>query len=236
MGTIDRHAKLEPLFHRKGLFLMLAQFVVLLLYPSISRGLLGGIFAYGSMAVVLLAAVQATSETPRSFRIALALGIPSFVLIVLTALDLWLRFMPNEALLPILTNTLVAAFFIYTLVRVFLSILRARKITGDVLCGAVAVYLLMGFAWASLYGLMERLSPGCLQIAANPDVVIPRWWILLYFSFVTLCSLGYGDIIPVTDFARSMAVVESVIGVMYVAIIVATLAGLYTREARERED
>jgi hypothetical protein len=234
MKSQEQWKKGKSLSQRRGMVLMLAQLLVLLAYPLVGKTAVGGGVIYGCLAVVLTAAVYATSETPRSFRIALALSIPSFGMIVLTVLDIWLRFLPDETLLPILTSASTAVFFGYALARLFLGILRVDRITSDVLCEAVAVYLLMGFAWGSFYSFIERISPGSFQFAAAPDAPLSRMWTLLYYSFVTLTTLGYGDIVPATDLARSVAVIEAVMGVMYVAIIIARLAGLYKREETGR--
>ena len=107
-------------------------------------------------------------------------------------------------------------------------VLREDKITSDTLFGAVCAYLLIGHTWTTLYMLLEVLHPGSFYVgtAQNPDHMV-NISDLSYFSIVTLTTLGYGDITPVTSTARSFAALEALFGVMYNAILIARLVGLY---------
>jgi voltage-gated potassium channel len=86
----------------------------------------------------------------------------------------------------------------------------------------------LGVLWTTLYVFVEGLQPGSFHVSPeqNPDHVINRYD-LVFFSFVTLTTLGYGDITPVTALARSLAVLQSLVGVLYNAILVVRLVGLY---------
>ena len=108
------------------------------------------------------------------------------------------------------------------------TLAEESKITADTLYGVVCVYLLSGLTWSSLYTLIEVAQPGSFYVssAQNMDQVI-NWSDLLFFSFATLTTLGYGDITPVTSVARSLALLEAVFGVLYNAILIARLVGLY---------
>lgn len=98
--------------------------------------------------------------------------------------------------------------------------------TGDTLCGAIAVYLMIGLTWSLAYVLLEHLHPGSFRLtAAGMQGVDGKD--LLYFSYVTLATLGYGDVVPATDGARSLAVLEGLCGTVYMAILVARLIGLH---------
>ena len=98
--------------------------------------------------------------------------------------------------------------------------------TPDVLYGAISVYLMIGLTWSVAYLLLENLYPGSFYIDAahNPDGYL-NLSDLLYYSYVTLTTLGYGDITLVTSQARSLAFLEAVCGVLYVAVLVARLVG-----------
>ena len=115
-------------------------------------------------------------------------------------------------------------FFGFTTAVLLYHVLADREVTADTLYGAVCVYLLSGVMWASLYGLVELLQPHAFQASSGQGVTRSD---LLFFSFVTLTTLGYGDITPVTSPARSLAVVEAVFGVLYNALLIARLVGLY---------
>ncbi len=104
------------------------------------------------------------------------------------------------------------------------------RVTSDTLAGAVCVYLLLGLAWTSAYALLLGWQPGAFR-----SLDTGRWTELLFFSFTTLSTTGYGDITPSTQAARSLALLEYVVGVLYVAILVARLVSMY-RDDPERPD
>ena len=95
---------------------------------------------------------------------------------------------------------------------------------ADTLSGAVSVYLLIGITFGQLYDLVETLWPGCFVAnLANGETL--GWSQLLFYSFMTLTTVGYGDITPAIDATRSLAILEGTIGVLYVAILIARLIG-----------
>ena len=96
---------------------------------------------------------------------------------------------------------------------------------ADTLSGAVSVYLLIGIVFAQLYDLVETLQPGSFSAAFLEPEASPGWTFLLFYSFMTLTTVGYGDITPATDATRSLAILEGTIGVLYVAILIARLLG-----------
>jgi Ion channel len=101
--------------------------------------------------------------------------------------------------------------------------LRSGPVTFHRIQGAVAAYLLLGVIWAHAYSLMALLRPGAFSGQVSPADG-PRAW--LYFSFVTLTTVGYGDVLPVHPAARSLAMLEAVVGPLYLAILVARLVSL----------
>ena len=112
-------------------------------------------------------------------------------------------------------------------------VLDWQPITTDKVFGAVAAYVLIAFTFACLFGLLRELQPGAFHAAAVhvPDDQLD-WAAMMYFSFTVLTSTGFGEITPVTGMARALIVIEQVLGVMYVAFLVARLANLYGRAPR----
>ena len=88
--------------------------------------------------------------------------------------------------------------------------------------------MLIGLTFGSLYDLIETLYPGSFRanIIADPSLHL-GWRKLIFFSFMTLTTVGYGDITPVTSIAQSLAIAESTLGVLYVAILIARIVGIY---------
>ena len=100
------------------------------------------------------------------------------------------------------------------------------EISANRLVGAVCVYLLLGIIWAILYTLLDLSTPGSFEGISRLDD--PGWdseW--LYFSFVTMTTLGYGDLLPLSATARALAYMQAVAGQFYIAVLVAGLVSAY---------
>jgi len=108
-----------------------------------------------------------------------------------------------------------AAFYAFTTVAIFIEVIRTRRVTSDTMYGAVCVYLLVGMTFGSLYDLIETIHPGSFQI--NVDTALPaeiRWRTLIFYSFMTLTTIGLGDVTPTTVQTQSLTSIEGVIGVL----------------------
>jgi len=164
---------------------------------------------------VLVSAVWALSRQGNRALLALAL------VLCLPAIGLrWAGLaLETPASLTILQLAAEIAFLGLTTLCVLWLVLRSEEVTPDTLCGGVAVYLLFGFAFADLYQLLALLEPQ----AFRPPLQDPVDGI--YFSFVTLTTLGYGDVVPVSRPARGYALIEALIAQVYLAILVARLVG-----------
>ena len=101
----------------------------------------------------------------------------------------------------------------------------SHTVTRQTIYGAIAGYVLLAMTWALAYGLLEKLAPGSFPSVVKDGLVTePNF---LFLSFITLTSVGYGDIVPLGEFARSLAILEAIAGVMFQAIFMARLVGLY---------
>ena len=127
------------------------------------------------------------------------------------------------------TQALFHAFVVVCLLR---YILRDEVMTTDETFAAAGLYVLMAFVFAYLYALVERVSPGSFQIdpPLDPDAFV-SWWELLYFSFTCLTTIGFGDIKPVNDHARSLVMIEQMMGVLYLALIISRLVAMQRSRA-----
>jgi hypothetical protein len=109
-------------------------------------------------------------------------------------------------------------------------ILKRGPLTGDKLHGALAGYIMIALFWALLYSLIESFAPGSFLSEQVRRGEPNTFFHLLYFSFTTLTTTGYGDIAPATDQARSVVMIEEFAGVFFVGVLIARLAGLYPQE------
>jgi hypothetical protein len=127
----------------------------------------------------------------------------------------------------LLAQALFHAFVVLCLLR---YMLRDDIMTRDELFAAAGLYVLMAFVFAYLYTLIEYWQPGAFVInPVNNPQGTTRWWDLLYFSFTCLTSVGFGEITPASDHARSVVMVQQMIGVLYFALVISRLVTLQSR-------
>ena len=134
--------------------------------------------------------------------------------------------------------TLTELLFVILIWHLLHDVLTGKRSTGERVFGALCAYLFIGMLFALLYAHMVYRVPGSFHLAGKPISAQPAGEaatmpIFTYYSFVTLVTLGYGDIVPVTENARSVAWLEALIGQLYLAVMVATLVGLRVSEAYE---
>jgi hypothetical protein len=128
---------------------------------------------------------------------------------------------------------IMALFFGYVSTVLFIHLGRPGKITSGRLYISVSLYLLLGIFYFAVFNLLDTLHPGSFVYAGiSADNQIRRYS-HLYFSLATLTTLGYGDIVPATPFARILSVLEAVTGVLYIAITVARLVAAYQMTEKE---
>ena len=110
--------------------------------------------------------------------------------------------------------------------RAYTAVMRRQRPVGDRIVGAICVYALIGLAWAKTYEALDGIVPGSFRFPADTAWAVPGLLRYTYFSFVTLATLGYGDVSPVTALAGTLAWMEAVTGQLYLAITVARLVAL----------
>jgi hypothetical protein len=118
----------------------------------------------------------------------------------------------------------VLALLLYCAGVILHSILAADRISINEIIGTFNMYLIMGYAWSYVYLLVEYCAPGSFQPAGTAGSIGLRF---VYFSFVTLTTIGFGDTIPVSPLAQMFVILEAIVGQFYVAIVVAYLVSLH---------
>jgi len=209
---------------RPHYFVVLCCLVLLLVLPAVVSAFAGPGRALSLLGLLVpVLAVAAASDTRRHRRTAVVLAI---VCAVTNAEGL--------ARLPTLPREVGAAtallFLAYTTYLLLNGVLRSRRVTSDVIAGALASYLMIGLTWAIAYGLVETMARGSISAAGGAPVDLQT---LVYFSYITLMTIGYGDVTPVSAVARVLAVLEGVIGMAFTTIILATLVSILLREKKE---
>lgn len=168
--------------------------------------------------LVILAAVYDLAE-PRERRWSGALATVAVVLIAL-AMVVRIRH------LPVIRNATVALFEGLVVWRAYASVMRRTRPAPDRIVGAICVYILIGLTWAKGYEILDGFQPGSFRIPADTAWAAPGPDRYLYLSFVTLATVGYGDITPMTPLAGTLAWLEAITGQLYLAITIAQLVSL----------
>jgi voltage-gated potassium channel len=213
---------------------MLASLILLLTALPLGHAITGGYVRFPVLlALVLATAVIVNSHQRLIFLVTLVIGVGSIAGTAYSAYT-------GSEFVRISSELSSLALLGLTTLVMFNSLLRAEHVSRDTVIGGICVYLLIGLCFALSFILLTDLSPGALardgmplvRSLADPSAHATT---CLYFSFVTLTTLGYGDITPVGDVAHMFAVAEAVTGQLYLAIFVARLIALYVVGLRRRE-
>ncbi len=206
-------------------YLLLAEFVLIVGCPILQEFGIGppiwGILGIG----LFIAAIFAVIGRGRPTAVAILLGIPAIVGAVFTALGYSSPLWPPGSLFGTI-------FLVYITTLILLSVIKAAQVTIETLYGAVAAYVLLGITWGDLYFLIETLRPSSFTspLMAGSQISGPNF---IFFSFVTLTTIGYGDIVPASPIAKSFVILEAVTGIMYPAIMIARLIALHSASPRD---
>ena len=134
-----------------------------------------------------------------------------------------------------LRYTLNIALYLIIIARLLAYLLRKGAVTADRLHAAISIYLLTAIAWAMAYSIVFWADPNAFAFShRQPDSLSPPFYHFLYFSFTSITSVGYGDITPLTDQARSLAILEQLFGLFFITVLIARLAGLYPQQDEGR--
>ncbi|MCK5499308.1 MAG: two pore domain potassium channel family protein [Gammaproteobacteria bacterium] len=178
--------------------------------------------------ITIVIGVWSLIDDRKWFQFGLGLAAFSFLLSLL-------EFFYSSQFIYIASILVLLFFLINSLVLAIKHILFGPKIDMNKIVGSVTIYLLIGIIWALLYGLVEEVFTGSFEgthLAEDGS----RFWDLIYFSFVTLTTLGYGDILPVNTYARTLAYMEAIVGQFYIAILVASLVSAHLHERKFKKE
>ena len=217
--TIEKPALTRQL---RGCRLLLACLVALLIAFPFLEDIAHPLILIMALSCVFVAGVVVSESEPHQIRRAIGIAV---IQIGFTATSLLLpQPQIGHWIAVALALAATTVLILYSTHCVLRYVLRARVITQDQIYAGVCMYIMLGFAFGAVFYLIDILQPGSfsantqLRPGDNPD--------LMYFSFVTLATLGYGDITPRTNIARSLAIVEALVGMLFIAIFMARLVSL----------
>jgi hypothetical protein len=182
----------------------------------------GELIVSGLFSLVLLAGVVAVADRKRVMVIAIVLAIPAIA-------GRWINHFHPDLIPPavfLVAGLILIAFVVGNLLR---FVLRAPSVNTEVLCASISAYLMLGLIWTMAYWLVDQLTPGgafSFNTKAGPQSM--NEFNGFYFSFITLSTVGYGDITPVSRIARWLAAMEAMTGLLYMTVLIARLVSLYS--------
>lgn len=121
-------------------------------------------------------------------------------------------------------------FMLFNITVILYLMFTSAKVTLNIIAASLCVYLLLAFFWAQMYSFVEFIQPGSFSydIESGHGFLMSNSVVPIYFSLVTMSTLGYGDVLPLSESTRMMASTEAIIGQLYIAVLVARLIGLHT--------
>jgi voltage-gated potassium channel len=190
--------------------------------PFIEKLRHGNVLESFLLTVVLISSVLAVGGRRRTLIAAILLVMPAVV-------GKWANHLRPDLVPPEVFLVAELVFLGFVVTNLMRFTLRAPRVNTEVLCAGMAGYLMIGLLWMVAYLLVARAVPDSFSITAGPTGQRSmEGFTAFYFSFATLTTIGYGDIIPISNTARMLAVMEAVIGMFYVATLISRLVALHT--------
>jgi hypothetical protein len=200
-------------------FLAVLILIIFVVFPLAGLGWLGKIMVDLVLSILLLSGAVAARRSRTLTVLVVILTIAGLVVHWTVA---YVPRFSHPMLEPVLLLLCLLAFAVITLIQVF----SPGAITLHRVLQAIAAYLLIGLMWSYAYFLADMIIPGSIHPTLSNQEVVSPMARYVYFSFTTLTTLGYGDIVPVHPIARTLAVCEGLIGQLYPAVLIAGLLGM----------
>jgi hypothetical protein len=201
--------------------LLVALALLFFFFPFVEEVKGGDVIVSILLSLVLLSAVLAVADRKGVFFMAIVLATPAIA-------GRWINhFRPDLVPPPVflIAGLALIAFVVANLLR---FVLRAPSVNTEVLCASISAYLMLGLLWTVAYWLVDQVTPGAFAFNTNAGKQSMNGFNAFYFSFITLSTVGYGDITPVSRIARWLAAIEAMTGLLYVAVLIVRLVSLYS--------
>jgi hypothetical protein len=174
------------------------------------------------LTLVMVFGVLAVGGRRRTLIIALVLLTPALG-------GKWINHVRPDLLPPPVFLVSTVALFGFVVGHLLRFIVRAPRVDSNVLCAGIAGFLMLGLLWVPAYLFVARLNPGAFSLPAGSRAgTTMDGFSAFYFSFITLCTVGYGDVTPVSRVARMLAVTEAITGLFYMAVLISRLVSMYS--------
>jgi voltage-gated potassium channel Kch len=201
---------------------LLAGLLMYLLLGPLAREIVGegdGLVLMGTLSAVLVIGIFGLQESRIMFGVGLLLAVTAVSLTVVDYL------VPEQANIKLAALADIFLFFVLSIFLAAKALFSAGPATLNRVIGGICIYILLGMCWSIIYMYVIFFNPDAFSGAVIDTPDNPVFWDMIYFSFVTLTTLGYGDITPLEPFARGLAYTEALVGQLFIAILIGTLVG-----------
>ncbi len=222
-------ARIRLLDQSLTFFLAVLILIIFVVFPLAGLGWLGKFIVDLVLSILLLSGAVATK---RSRTLTVLVVLLTIAGLVVHWTGVYVPKFSHPVLEAVLLLTCLLAFAVITLIQVF----SPGAINLHRVLGAIAAYLLIGLMWSYAYFLADMIIPGSIHPTASAHEMVSPMARYVYFSFTTLTTLGYGDIVPLHPIARTLAVCEGLIGQLYPAVLIAGLLGMALRPQKPADD
>jgi hypothetical protein len=215
--TAQTESRSEPLRRYTAVELLIAIAVLFVSTPFVEHLRSGPLIESILLTVVLVSSVLAIADRRRTVVIAVVLASASLI-------GRWMHHFRPDLMPPEVFLICGILFVLFVIIHLLRFVLTASEVDREVLCASISAYLLLGLLWTFAYWLVAELIPDAFAFNGSDKSL--AGFNGFYFSFITLSTVGYGDITPVAKVARMLAAMEAMTGLLYVATLIARLVAL----------
>jgi len=217
---------LREKFKKRNMLLLFLTLVALIVFiPQSENNPWMGFIVNIVNALILLSWIYAFSTNKKHLYLLSLIWIFIFIFFVID-ITMWIRVAGSR----LTYHFLIVWFYSFTIWVLFSNLLSVKKVSANTIFWAVNTFILLGLLWTTFYSTILFINPEAFSITFNQI----NGSTILYFSFCTLTTLGHWDIIPLTPIAKSAVILESIMWVMYIAIIIPRFIGLYIWDMKKR--
>jgi hypothetical protein len=209
-------------FRYAAVWLLVGLGLVFISSPFVHDLRYGSAIEAGLLTLVMVFAVLAVGIRGRTLRITLLFVVPALA-------ARWITLLRPDLLSPVVFMAAAIVFFGFVVAQILRAILNTRHVDANVLCAGLSGYLILGLLWVPAYALVAHMNPGAFVLSAGAEAGAKMdGFREFYFSFITLCTVGYGDVVPVSKVARMLAIMEAITGLFYVTVLISRLVAIYS--------
>lgn len=212
--TSEKLLKIKKFMGRYSFLLI--SFIFFFILTPLTSNIIGGIAHYIFMTFIMVASIYSISENKKY----LILGL---ILVILSIAGNWIDLLDAHSIYSEIFFLFQPLFLFYTVILIIKNLLTSEEVTDDLIIGSVCAFMILGLAWGMLYIFIFNNFDNAFVSTRIPL----DYNDLIYFSFVTLTTLGYGDITPHADIACSLNILEAVTGLFFATTIVARLVSIH---------